>query len=183
MVGVVVLSVLFFKYCSTTTIRSFLPTCCQHVGCSSNTTRHHMVCMWQHNPYVADMIFCVADTVDDMSLYRVDWAPTKKRHNTDISSQGCHVHRHRASCPLRRHPPLPFQSINRPFSLSWLLLLLLSTDEGAIARHHTVPHSMTRLTLSTSNGVQDALAMSHPRTPDMIWNKLFQSGKGIVGVD
>ena len=42
-------------------------------------TRHdtNMVCVWRHNPYVADMIFCVTDTFDDMSLCRVDWAPQK----------------------------------------------------------------------------------------------------------
>jgi hypothetical protein len=46
-----------------------------------------IVCMLRHEPYVADMIFCVADTVNNMSLCCVDLAPQKKRHDTDISSQ------------------------------------------------------------------------------------------------
>ena len=76
MVGVVVLSVMYFTYRSTT-IRSFLPTCRKHVGICPTRHDTDMVCVWRHESYVADMIFCVADTVDDMSLCRVDWAQKK----------------------------------------------------------------------------------------------------------
>jgi hypothetical protein len=76
MVGVVVLSVVYFTYCSTN-IRSFSPTCRKHVGICPKRHEINIVCMLQHEPYVADMIFCVTDTVDDMSLCRVDLAPQK----------------------------------------------------------------------------------------------------------
>jgi hypothetical protein len=79
MVGVIVLSVVFFTYRSTT-IRNFLPTCCKHVGICPKRHDTDMVCVWRHKPYVADMIFCVADTADGMSLCRVDWA--KKKNDT-----------------------------------------------------------------------------------------------------
>ncbi len=48
-----------------------------HVGICSKRHDTDMVCVWRHKPYVADMIFCVANTVDDMSLCRVDWAQKK----------------------------------------------------------------------------------------------------------
>jgi hypothetical protein len=53
-------------------------------------TRHDtgMVCVWRHESYVADMIFCVADTVGDMSLCRVDWAPKKNDTTPTFPTKG-----------------------------------------------------------------------------------------------
>jgi hypothetical protein len=65
------------RWMGNTTISSFLPTVANMSGIRPKRHDTNMVCVWRHNPYVADMIFCVADTVDDMSLCRVDWAQKK----------------------------------------------------------------------------------------------------------
>jgi hypothetical protein len=87
MVGVVVLSVVFYVYRSTT-IRSFSSTCRKHVGICPKRHDIDIVCVWRHESYVADIIFSVADTVDDMSLCRVDWAQKKNDTTPTFPAKG-----------------------------------------------------------------------------------------------